>query len=111
MALLLFLGMGAVSLWSLASEPFLWVGLDSRKRLGAVMGHVAIQRFLLRLGAVASELRLERWGRTDLVWIRRERQFWVWPRIELLFLGSQPVFLPSAPLPLLRDACSRLDHL
>src|SRR5262245_18206189 len=51
----LFLGMGAVSLWPLASSRALRLGVVSRPRMGAGVGHLAGVQWPLRLGAPATQ--------------------------------------------------------
>ena len=54
LAVRLFVGLGAVSLWALVSAPALRLGLDARPRLGAGLGNVAVGWGRLWLGAAAT---------------------------------------------------------
>ena len=54
LAIRLFMGLGAVSLWPLVSAPALRLGLDARPGLGAGLGDLAVGRGRLRLGSVAA---------------------------------------------------------
>src|SRR5207249_3501821 len=58
LAIGLFLGVGALPLWAVASASTLRVGLDARHCLGAGMGHLAQLGRLLRLGPVATASRV-----------------------------------------------------
>src|SRR5262245_32184111 len=55
LAIRLLLGMGAVSLWPLASSRALWLGVVPRPRMGAGVGHLAGVQWPLRLGPTATE--------------------------------------------------------
>ena len=54
LAIGLFLGMGAVSLWPLASSRAMRLGVVPRPRVGAGVGHMASIQWALRLGATAT---------------------------------------------------------
>src|ERR1019366_4957095 len=54
LAIRLFVGLGAVSLWPLVFASALRLGLDAGPRLGAGLGDMACHRGLLRLGAASA---------------------------------------------------------
>ena len=58
LAVRLFVGLGAVSLWPLVSAPALRLGLDAGPSLGAGLGNLADGWRLLRLGAAAAACRI-----------------------------------------------------
>jgi hypothetical protein len=66
----LFVGLGAVPLWTLVQLSPAGLDLGPGFGLGALLGYVALHRFILRLGSVAAWLRLAQWYRAHLVWTR-----------------------------------------
>jgi hypothetical protein len=80
----LLVGLGAVPLWALVQLPAAGLALGAGNGLGALVGHVAIYRFVLRLGAVAAGVRLSQRHRPYLVWAGREH--WVRFRAGLALL-------------------------
>src|SRR5262245_18626613 len=66
LAFLLFMGMGAVSLWPLVLSSGSPLGLDAGPGLGTFLGLLARNARLLRLGAVAARGAFFGWHRLDV---------------------------------------------
>src|SRR5262245_38318406 len=90
LAVELFLGLDAVSLWARVLR-FLGLDVGSRNRVGAVLGHLVQFRFVLWLGTSAAVVRICHGRRPHLWWWQRWGQFWIWPRQQLLDL--RPAFI------------------
>ena len=69
LAIRLFVGLGALPLWPVVSQPASRLGLGSRHNLGTGLGDLALFRYVLRLGAIAARSVFRCWNR-----------FQIWPR-------------------------------
>ena len=72
--LVLFMGMGAIPLWSLVQSSAPWMGLDAGSDLGTGLGDVALFRCVLRLGAASARSAFHNWSWSQFSGGRRRRQ-------------------------------------
>src|SRR5687767_8278601 len=74
----LFMGLGAIPLWSLVQLSNARLDLGARHGVGAFLGHMAIYGWFLRLGPFAAWVRFSQryWAHLVRTWCKHRLRFW-----------------------------------